>query len=587
MRPRILHEHGDHLGRPQPGSHRAADLDPRLRRPALLTHRGQSFQPSTVDRNATVGGDETFTTGIDSTVAVNRMVPYPWMVVGPSYGRRPPRAAVTPTCDNGTRSIGWCGTLWMSAFLGVLMDEEPQTPLRSPHEPTITVARRWAARLALLITAAALVMPLIFAGLRSLVLLVIGAACLGAVAIGAWWALSHRGALRIAGIAVAVLAVAAIVIIFILANFWWIVGLSAGLWLLAGIVARAALRGTEPRMHEYAAAPVRQPFMIMNPRSGDGKVARFGLVAKAEALGAKVTLLAGPEHVDVAALARDAVAAGADVLGVAGGDGTQAQVAGVAAEHGVPLLVISAGTRNHFALDLGLDRDDPSRCLDALTDGVELRIDLGTVNGRPFVNNASFGAYAEVVQSPEYRADKTQTTLRQLPDLLVGHAGARLSAEAGRVRIEAPQAVLVSNNPYGTGDPSGLGRRQRLDLGTLGLVGVRVDNAFQAADLLRGAASDRVIVTAAKDVTVTADAPMIPVGVDGEALMLASPVRCRIHPGVLRVRVPRNRPGRTPRVTLDWRRVHDLAGRLFVRAGRSSPAIGAEPAAVPPAARTP
>jgi diacylglycerol kinase family enzyme len=468
-----------------------------------------------------------------------------------------------------------------------VMDGEPQTPLRSPREPAVTAARRWTARLALLVTAAALVMPLIFEGFRSLILLALGAAGLAAIAAGAWWALSRRGLLRIVGVAVAVLAVAAIVVIFILANFWWIVGLSAGLWLVAAIVARAALRGTEPHMHEYAAAPARQPFMIMNPRSGGGKVARFGLVAKAEALGAKVALLDGPEHADVAALARDAVAAGADVLGVAGGDGTQAQVAGVAAEHDVPLMVISAGTRNHFALDLGLDRDDPSRCLDALTDGVELHIDLGSVNDRPFVNNASFGAYAEVVQRPEYRADKTQTTLRQLPDLLVGHAGARLSAQAGRIRIEAPQAVLVSNNPYGTGDVTGLGRRPRLDLGTLGLVGVRVDNAREAASLLRGAASDRVTVTAVKDVIVTADAPTIPVGVDGEALMLTSPVRCSIRPGVLRVRVPRNRPGRTPRTTIDWRRVRDLAGRLFVRAGRSSPATGAEPADESPAERTP
>jgi diacylglycerol kinase family enzyme len=432
---------------------------------------------------------------------------------------------------------------------------EPQPPRRSPREPAITGARRWTARLALLITAAALFTPLIFAGLRSLVLLAIGAVGLGVIAVGFWWALSHRGLVRVAGVAVTVLAIAAIVIIFILANFWWIIALSAALWLVAGAVARIALRGAEPQMHEYAAPAVRQPFMIMNPRSGGGKVARFDLVAKAEALGAKVALLDGPEYVDVAA-------------------------------HGVPLLVISAGTRNHFALDLGLDRDDPSRCLDALTDGVELHIDLGSVNDRPFVNNASFGAYAEVVQSPEYRADKTQTTLRQLPDLLVGHSGARLSAEAGRVRIEAPQAVLVSNNPYGTGDPSGLGRRPRLDLGTLGLVGVRVDNARQAAGLLRGAASDQVTVTAAKDVTVVADAPTIPVGVDGEALTLTSPVRCSIRAGVLRVRVPRNRPGRTPRPTLDWRLVRDLAGRLFGRAGRE-PVVDSESSDETPAGRAP
>ena len=155
----------------------------------------------------------------------------------------------------------------------------------------------------------------------------------------------------------------------------------------------------------------------MNPRSGGGKVARFDLQQKAEALGAEVALLDRP-HTDVQQLARDALARGADLLGVAGGDGTQALVAQVAAEHDVPFLVISAGTRNHFALDLGLDREDPSRCLDALRDGVEARIDLGEINGRPFVNNASFGAYAEIVDNPAYRDDKRGTTLDALPDLL-------------------------------------------------------------------------------------------------------------------------------------------------------------------------
>ena len=90
-----------------------------------------------------------------------------------------------------------------------------------------------------------------------------------------------------------------------------------------------------------------------------------------------MVLLDGPGIVDVEALARKAVADGADLLGVAGGDGTQALVAGVAAEHDLPFLVISAGTRNHFALDLGLDREDPATCLDGLSDGVELRVDLG------------------------------------------------------------------------------------------------------------------------------------------------------------------------------------------------------------------
>src|SRR5258708_4315052 len=181
--------------------------------------------------------------------------------------------------------------------------------------------------------------------------------------------------------------------------------------------------------------PAQGPFLIMNPKSGGGKVGKFDLKRKAEALGAEVFLLGGSEHVDVAAVARKAVAQGTDLLGVAGGDGTQALVAGIAAEHGIPFVVISAGTRNHFALDLGLDREDPSACLDALSDGVELRVDLGVINGQTFVNNASFGAYAEVVETPAYRGDKLNTTLNKLPDLLQGQRGVRLSARADDTEI--------------------------------------------------------------------------------------------------------------------------------------------------------
>lgn len=437
--------------------------------------------------------------------------------------------------------------------------------------PPIGAGRRWAARGALLAVAAAVLLPLIVAGLRSVLLLGVGLLGLGISIAALWWALTHRGIGRLVGVALAAVALVGVVIVYIGARFVWITASSIALALLGAVAARGALRGTDARPPEYEVAPPRHPFVIMNPRSGGGKVGQFGLVERAQALGARVVLLAGAEPVDVVELARQAVADGADLLGVAGGDGTQALVAAVAADHGLPFLVISAGTRNHFALDLGLDRDDPSRCLDALTDGVELHVDLGEVNGRPFVNNASFGAYAHLVQSPEYRADKTGTALRQLPDLLAGSAGARLTAQAGDVRIEAPQAVLVSNNPYTTGDPAGLGRRPRLDLGTLGVVGVRVQNALQAAQLLRGSAASGVTIASARAVTVTADAPEIPVGVDGEALLLPTPVRCAVRPGALRIRVPRDRPGRPEtRPPLDWRRVRGLAGGLVRRAGSAS-----------------
>jgi diacylglycerol kinase family enzyme len=429
------------------------------------------------------------------------------------------------------------------------------------------VAQRWSARGALAAAGAAVVVPLAAIGFRaSAALVLVGMAGLGLTAAGVWWALTHRGLVRGLAIALVVAAPVTILVSYTRARLTWVVLVAFALLGVAVAAGRAALaRDPDPdpdpgKMHEHDEPPPRRPYLIMNPRSGGGKVARFGLKDKAEALGATVALLEGPEMVDVGQLARNAVADGADLLGVAGGDGTQALVAGIAAEHNIPLLVISAGTRNHFALDLGLDRDDPSRCLDTLKDGVELRVDLGFIGDRPFVNNASFGAYASVVQSPAYRDDKAHTTAELLPKLLVGHQGPRLVAKVGAVTVEGPQAVLVSNNVYGMGDIAGLGRRARMDRGTLGVFGVTVASAVQAAGLLRGAHSRGLTMLAAPEVIIDADASQIPVGVDGEALLLDTPVRCTVQPLALRVRVPRDRPGvPDSKPAIDWKRLWQMA----------------------------
>lgn len=223
------------------------------------------------------------------------------------------------------------------------------------------------------------------------------------------------------------------------------------------VCADRALRLTRPvsEMLARVSPPPKRAVLIMNPRSGGGKVERFDLKARAEALGAEVVLLDATGTADVAAIARQAVAAGADLLGVAGGDGTQALVAEVAAEHDLPFLVVSAGTRNHFAMDLGLDRTDPASCLDALVQGVELRVDLGMVAGRAFVNTVSFGAYAEIVQSPAYRDAKAGTALDALPELLAGQSGARIIVDADDVRLSAPRPCwsATTRTTPGTGSP--------------------------------------------------------------------------------------------------------------------------------------
>jgi diacylglycerol kinase family enzyme len=439
-----------------------------------------------------------------------------------------------------------------------MVTTEQQTPGRA------SMAQRWLARLSLVAAAAAvLVAPLVAGFGKGLALALVGLAGLALTVAGVWWALTNRGLVRWLAVAVAVLAPLVVLVLYTSRGLLWVVLVALALLVLAVVAGRAALRGdpAPERMREYDAPPPKRPYLIMNPRSGGGKVTRFGLKDKAEALGATVALLEGPQIIDVGALARQAVADGADLLGVAGGDGTQALVAGIAAEHDVPLLVISAGTRNHFALDLGLDREDPSRCLDALgDDGVELQIDLGVIADRPFVNNASFGAYAAIVQSPAYRDDKRRTTTEMLPDLLVGQRGPRLVARAGNVTVEGPQAVLVSNNVYGTDDIAGLGRRARLDRGTLGMLAVTVNSAAQAAGLLRGRNSRGLTRLAGREVVIDADAAQIPVGVDGEALVLDTPVRCVVQPLALRVRVPRDRPGvPDPTPVMDWNRLWRMA----------------------------
>ena len=437
------------------------------------------------------------------------------------------------------------------------------------------MTRRWLARASFALMLAAAALLLAVAGWRSLGLVAFAVLGVCAVLAGGYWFLANRGVLRWVALVLVVAAPVVILVVFARASLLWAAVVAVALMVAAAGTARTALstEGQDTAMPAVPAARPRRPFLIMNPRSGGGKVTKFGLKEKAETLGAEVALLEGPGTVDVAALARQAVADGADLLGVAGGDGTQALVAGIAAEHGLPFLVISAGTRNHFALDLGLDREDPARCLDALTDGVELRVDLGVIAARTFVNNASFGAYAEVVRSPAYRDDKRGTTLQMLPDLLKGHQGARLSAQAAGTRIDGPQALLVSNGPYEMGDIAGLGRRARLDTGTLGVVAVRVDSARQAIGLLRRGHGQGLTVRTAREVTVDADAAQIPVGIDGETILLPTPVRCTIQPRALRVVVPRERPGvPAPKAALEWPRLRQLASFRAQPQGVPAPA---------------
>jgi diacylglycerol kinase family enzyme len=305
-----------------------------------------------------------------------------------------------------------------------------------------------------------------------------------------------------------------------------------------------------------APAP-RRAALVMNPRSGGGKVARFRLVEVAELLGARV-LLAGPGQ-DAATLARRALEDGAEVLGVAGGDGTVSTVAAIAAEADRPLVVVPAGTRNHFARDLGLDIRDPAAAVQALRDAEPVRVDLAFVGGRPFVNNVSFGVYADALLTPGYREAKARALASVAGPYLEGRQWVDASVDTPEGMIEHPQVVLVSNNPYHIATPRYVGRRFALDRGVLGAIVVKRSSGTAPEPLPRlvhdvterGATSggEGLVTWSAARITLQGDAPSVAAGVDGEAVTLTLPLTCEIRPRALSVLLPKDRPGipREPR----------------------------------------
>jgi diacylglycerol kinase family enzyme len=363
-------------------------------------------------------------------------------------------------------------------------------------------------------------------------------ACLILAVVAAWAALREVGARRLLAAGLAVLALLGAVVL--------LVALGDVLADLAVVLASAVSIGlarTAFRVHvELPRAPrPRHPVLFFNPRSGDGKASRFHLVEEARTRGILPIELGQGE--DLRDLVDGAIEDGADALAMAGGDGSQAIVAGIAARRGLPYACVPAGTRNHFALDLGVDRDDVVGSLEALVDGGERRVDLAEVNGRVFVNNVSIGVYAEAVQRPGYRDAKIRTLLEVAPERLGPEGtGSALrwrgpDGEDGRDAV----ALLVSNNVYRLGATIGSGTRPHLDEGVLGLAAAMTG----AGD--NGVPSGALSLRQWQQPTFTVDADdPVPVGIDGEALHLVPPLEFASMPEALAVRIAPGHPGASP-----------------------------------------
>jgi diacylglycerol kinase family enzyme len=422
---------------------------------------------------------------------------------------------------------------------------------------TSTLPRRsriWAVlSLALLAATVVVVVVALVGVLWALALALLG---LALAAAGGWWVVTEQMPRRGLGLLGVVLGLG-VVVVAVVAGLQdglgrlVALGLAVALGAASGVCARLAVRDVLHAMdltRVFPAFTPTRPVLICNPRSGGGKVDRFGIAEKAVAMGVEVVML--EPGLDLEQLARDAVARGADCLGMAGGDGSQALVASIAVEHDLPFVCISAGTRNHFALDLGLDREDPSTGLAAFTAGVCRRVDYATVGSRLFVNNVSLGVYAEIVQSDDYRDAKLVTTQRALPELL----GRRAEpfdlqfTDAHGNEVQGSFAILVSNNPYVLGPSLDVSQRRSLTTGRLGVFAVSARTGAQAARLVtrealgRGARDPGVHQFTTQTFQVRSHSGTARAGVDGEALTLPTPADFVLHPAGLTVLVPPDNP---------------------------------------------
>ena len=415
----------------------------------------------------------------------------------------------------------------------------------------MTRHRIWAA-VALVLGVAAIVLAVVAAVLHfpdGLTVL----ACVVLALCAVWYGIRRRGAARWLGVAAAALFAAGAIVLVIVENRLILDVLIVLCFVSALAAARQAfvVHAELPR-----AEPPAKPVLFYNPLSGGGKAARFHLADEARRRGIEPIELHHGE--DLEALVRRAVGDGADALAMAGGDGSQAVVAMIAAELDLPYACIPAGTRNHFALDLGVDRDDVVGALDAFVRGGERRVDLAEVNGRVFVNNVSLGLYADAVQKPGYREAKLHTLLETVPDAIGPEAKPPDLVWRSPDGEESAVAILVSNNAYRLGHVLGSGTRPRLDLAVLGVTVLARSTTSGARTTYKLGMEQWVTPTFEIE-----SGDGVAAGIDGEAVRLDPPLHFRIRPGALRVRIAPDHPGASPSALepdRPWQTVHALVG---------------------------
>lgn len=294
------------------------------------------------------------------------------------------------------------------------------------------------------------------------------------------------------------------------------------------------------------------PVLFVNPKSGGGKATDADIAAIAARRGIDVRILERGD--DLTELAASAIAGGADAIAMAGGDGSLGFVASATIEAGIPFICIPAGTRNHFARDLGLDRSEIVGALDAFNGEIRM-LDYATINGRVFLNVASLGLYAETVSDPAYRDAKIETARETLRSLEASGVSFDLQySDRNGERHDSADLIMVSSGRYAIkGPPGDIGKRAQLDQGHLGVITLNASDpaaAIEVATLWAAGAIDRFRGWEQWEAStfVVESNSTVSIGIDGETVTMEPPLRFEIHAGAFPVAVPQGTP-HGPRVS--------------------------------------
>lgn len=280
---------------------------------------------------------------------------------------------------------------------------------------------------------------------------------------------------------------------------------------------------------------------FVNPQAGGAGSIREALTSSGQFRVSEVS----PREMTQAA--RAAIANGATRIAVAGGDGSISAMAAVVADTSIELAVIPAGTLNHFARDHGIPSDPDAACAAAVSGGVR-RVDVGRVNGRVFLNTSSVGIYANFVRVRDRIEPKVGYRVASL--LAMAKTFARVRSFNAWFEAEGFQRPYVTPLVF-----VGLGEREL----RLPKLGGRVRHGRPGLHVLivRGRTRARLtalaLAAAARGTRALTRTPHLDgflvehctveqrhstVAVDGEIVVMDSPLRYELARGALRLVVP-------------------------------------------------